>query len=96
MAVDGSGNVYVTGYTAIPDYSAYVTIKYNPQGHQEWSAGYNPPNGASSAAAIAIDHSGNVYVTGTSGTYGSADPDYVTINTTIPGNNSGLRSTTAG
>ena len=79
MAVDGSGNVYVTGYTAIPDYSAYVTIKYNPQGHQEWSVGYNPPNGASSAAAIAIDHSGNVYVTGTSGTYGSADPDYVTI-----------------
>jgi len=79
MVVDGSGNVYVTGYTAIPDYSAFVTVKYNPQGHEEWRAGYNPPNGSSSAVAIAVDHSANVYVTGTSGTYGSADSDYVTI-----------------
>src|SRR5215470_9710686 len=73
MVVDSSGNVYVTGYTSIPDYSAYVTVKYNASGEEEWSAGYNPPNGSSSAAAIAVDHSGNVYVTGTSGTFGSAD-----------------------
>jgi hypothetical protein len=79
MVVDGSGNVYVTGYTAIPDYSAYVTIKYSPLGQEEWSASYNPPNAISGAAAIAIDHSGNVYVTGTSGTFGSGDSDYVTI-----------------
>ena len=79
MVLDGSGNVYVTGYTAVPDYSAYVTIKYNPQGQQEWSASYNPPNNISSSAAIAIDHSGNVYVTGTSETFGLGDPDYVTI-----------------
>ena len=32
MVVDGSGNVYVTGYTAIPDYSAYVTVKSKPPG----------------------------------------------------------------
>src|SRR5690349_8375920 len=79
MAVDESGNVYVTGYTAIPDYSAFVTVKYNPQGQEEWSAVYNPPNGISSAAAIALDRSGNVHVTGTSGTFGSTDSDYVTI-----------------
>ena len=79
MAVDGSGNVYVTGYTEIPDYSAYVTVKYNPQGQEEWSASYNPPNSRSRAAAIAVDHSGDVYVTGTSGPFGSGDSDYVTI-----------------
>jgi len=79
MVVDSSGNVYVTGRTSIPDYTAYVTIKYNTHGQEEWSAGYNPPNCISSAAAIAIDHSRNVYVTGTSGTFGIGYPDYVTI-----------------
>jgi hypothetical protein len=79
IAVDGVGNVYVTGYTSIPDYSAYVTIKYNALGDQQWAAGYNPPNGISGAAAIAVDNAGNVYVTGTTGTFGSADFDYVTI-----------------
>lgn len=87
MVVDGSGNIYVAGYTAIPDYSAYVTVKYNPQGQEEWSARYNPPNCISSAAGIAVDHSGNVYVTGTSETFGLGDPDYVTIKY----NNSGQR-----
>lgn len=79
MVVDGCGNVYVTGYTAIPDYSAYVTIKYNSQGQEEWSAHYDPPNCISSAAGIAVDSLGNVYVTGTSQTFGSGDSDYVTI-----------------
>jgi beta-propeller repeat-containing protein len=79
MVVDNSGNVYVTGRTTIPDFSAYVTIKYNPQGQEEWSSTYNPPNCISSAAGIAIDDLGNVYVTGTSQTFGLADADYVTI-----------------
>lgn len=79
MVVDNSGNVYVTGRTSMPDYSAYVTVKYSPQGQEEWGARYNPPNCISGAAGIALDHSGNVYVTGTSQTFGLGNPDYVTI-----------------
>lgn len=79
MAVDASGNVYVTGYSGAPDSYHYVTIKYNASGQEEWVAGYNVPNGISFATAIAVDQSGNVYVTGTSGTFGSADSDYATI-----------------
>jgi len=79
MAVDDSGNVYVTGYSGAPDDYFYVTVKYNTFGHEEWVAIYSQPMGIGAAAAIAVDHSGNVYVTGTSGTFGSTDNDYATI-----------------
>jgi len=79
IAVDGSLNVYVTGYSGAPDSYHYVTIKYNAFGQEEWTAGYNIQDGISFAAAIAIDRSGNVYVTGTSGTFSFGDNDYATI-----------------
>jgi len=68
IAVDNSGNVYVTGssWGSGTDYD-YATIKYNSAGQQEWVARYNgPQNGPDYATAIAIDNSGNVYVTGES------------------------------
>jgi hypothetical protein len=40
IAVDSSGNVYVSGYavfTTLPQtLSSWVTLKYNPDGKQEW------------------------------------------------------------
>ena len=67
IAVDGSGNVYVTGKVG-PGYPDYGTIKYNSAGQQQWIARYNglPGNGPDTATAIALDGSGNVYVTGSS------------------------------
>jgi uncharacterized delta-60 repeat protein len=79
IAVDRSGNVYVTGFSSIPDYSGYVTIKYNARGQEVWTATYAGPNSINVATAIAVDNSGNVYVTGESGIFNSDNYDYATI-----------------
>jgi hypothetical protein len=64
--VDGSGNVYVTGYSLGSGTNGdYATIKYDPDGNQVWVAHYNgPASGDDQACAIAVDGSENVYVTG--------------------------------
>lgn len=78
IAVDKSGNVYLTGRRySYPDYD-YQTIKYDSSGQEQWAAIYNGPgNNYDAANAIAVDDSGNVYVTG--GSFGSTSTDYATI-----------------
>jgi len=75
LAVDGSGNVYVTGKSysgsSIGGYYtynySYTTVKYDTTGNQLWAARYDGPAGDDDVAqAIAVDASGNVYVTGKS------------------------------
>lgn len=66
MTLDASGNVYVCG-TAFRGGSNYdyTTIKYNNSGVQQWQIYYDA--GASlydDASDIAVDASGNVFVTG--------------------------------
>lgn len=66
MALDNSGNVYVTGasWGGSSEYDI-VTIKYSPSGVQLWAAIYNGlSDTADVPAAIAVDALGNVYVTG--------------------------------
>jgi hypothetical protein len=79
IAVDGSGNVYVTGSSTGSNGTwDYATIKYDSAGQQQWVARYDGPiNSDDKATGIALDGSGNVYVTGYSA--GSFDYDYVTI-----------------
>src|SRR2546426_8168038 len=48
MAVDTTGNVYVTGYSyrgAGANSYDYVTIKYGPSGNQLWLVNYDGPVG---------------------------------------------------
>ncbi len=78
IVVDNSGNVYVTGRVdfGAPTQSDILTIKYDSQGIQQWTARYNNTNNLDEARAIQVDNSGNVYVTGkTTGT----NVDFVTI-----------------
>jgi len=79
LAVDESGNVYVTGSSGIGTSVDYVTIKYAPNGDSLWVSIYNGPgNNSDYSTAVAVDRSGNVYVTGNS--YGSGtELDYATI-----------------
>ena len=80
IAVDRSGNIFVTGYSQDSGTAYdYATIKYYPNGDTAWVRRYNGPvNGIDWAWAIAVDGSGNAYVTGFSVGIGT-DIDYATI-----------------
>jgi hypothetical protein len=68
IAVDGSGNVYVTGYSYGSGTDLdYATVKYDHNGNELWVRRYNGPADSSDGASdIAVDGSGNAYVTGSS------------------------------
>jgi len=80
LAVDGQGNVYVTGESRSSGYiEDYATIKYNSNGDTLWVRRYNGPgNSSDNASAIAVDDAGNVYVTGSSFSSTTYN-DYATI-----------------
>ena len=86
IAVDGDGNAYVTGWSSGSGTGTdYATIKYEPDGDIAWTqytggaARYNGPADVGDAAcAIAVDASGNAYVTGSS-RWVRDDVDYATV-----------------
>jgi len=87
LAVDGSGNVYVTGSSMGASGGAnYLTVKYDTNGIPLWVKEYNGTgNNGDSAFALAVDGGGNVYVTGYS--MGASDGfNYVTVKYDTNGN----------
>lgn len=89
VAVDGAGNVYVTGHSDGNGTKAdYATIKYDSDGTELWVARYDgPPSSYDAAHAITVDELGNVYVTGHSdGTGDTSRKDIVTVKYDSKGN----------
>jgi hypothetical protein len=63
LAVDGTGNVYVTGYSYGSEEShQWATIKYSPNGDTLWVRRLGGEDAV--AKGITLDASGNAYVTG--------------------------------
>jgi len=86
IAVDGSGDVFVTGYSDGGPSSGslydYATIKYSNAGVPLWINRYNGPgSGEDYAQSIAVDASGTVFVTGYSASTNTFpfNYDYATI-----------------
>ncbi len=87
MALDAGGNVFVAGSsagingvnTAPVGYNDYVTIAYSAAGAGLWTNRYDGPvSYLDSPCGVAVDHDGNVVVTGRS--YGPPlSPNYLTI-----------------
>jgi hypothetical protein len=81
IAVDSSGNVFVTGGAYVGSSRDYATIKYSNSGIPLWTNYYNGPgNQTDNATALALDSNGNLFVTGVSfESSGGQNPDYATI-----------------
>ena len=82
IAVDGSGNIYVTGQSEGSN-DDYVTVKYGSDGNEIWAARYDGSGGADVPSCMALDGDGNVYVTGRSQ---GSNSDYATIKYDNDGN----------
>jgi hypothetical protein len=67
IAADQSGNVYTTGRMALPSGvfgASMYTVKYDPSGNLLWQKHLGAPGGTARSRSIAVDNSGNVYVSG--------------------------------
>src|ERR1041385_531783 len=79
IAVDGNGNVFVSGQSFGSGSYGYATVAYSGAGAPLWTNRCNGPGAAGQfASAIAVDRSGNVFVAATVAD-SSGYTDYATV-----------------
>ncbi|MBX3082085.1 MAG: SBBP repeat-containing protein [Anaerolineae bacterium] len=82
IAVDGNGNAYITGQTGNPDFPTHnplpgqicttsdvFVVKLNDTGSYIFSTCLGGQSNGEVANAIAVDSSGNIYITGATGSF---------------------------
>jgi len=85
VAVDSSGNAYVTGYSSSfgADHAQIVLVKYSSGGNLLWQKAWGGSGDevvyGDVAYGVAVDDSGNVYVTGYTDSFGAGSVDVVLI-----------------
>ena len=83
MAIDSSGNVYVTGQSS-SFFTTYLTVKYNNSGVLQWVRTHGSARDAE-GKSIAADLNGNIYVTGFI-TLSNGNSNYSTLKYDTSGN----------
>jgi uncharacterized delta-60 repeat protein len=73
VAVDSSGNVYVSGFTPVSGTAAILVAKYNTSGTLQWQRTLSGSD-TEDSRAIAVDNSGNVYIAGFTASQGAGGP----------------------
>jgi alpha-tubulin suppressor-like RCC1 family protein len=83
IATDVGGNIYLSGHSCRDDYSYcdILTVKYDSTGIVQWSKAYSSgiQYDYEEASGIAVDLSGNVYVTGSAHQDPNGSYDYITV-----------------
>ncbi len=87
IEIDNQGNVYLAGYFGPYQEKQYYTAKYNADGDLLWEKTYGGLGiGYGYAGALAVDETGNVYVTGSFKFDGENNYDFCTIKYDTNGN----------